>query len=465
MRNEHIITITHDNKNVRLEVNGLYLFQGYQVMEAFTIHKDECYYLFFYKEKFLTGKKTTNIKRKSTLTQVVTKGIYLSSPHPIIHSLLTLNFIKTFPTLNRTWKSINKDYNTIEAAHILTVFDSYLKRDTVISLLKEMCLQFRRDGKFLQAFRLLQLIVKKYPTNQWSQSLITHMDYQKYSLYYKSDIETLLHYDPLYSESQLYLQLQSASAFNLLQRKLRSESRHLECLALYCHRLTFDTENFEQYLTYILDLSTKFSNTETISILYSIYNQPIPFGNKEKIQKHLLSQLLINDQYEDAFSLLTQNKDKMSKSQIDLLITTFNNLDPSFTVSFKNFKSQKLINGDINQLEQLVKIIVPRLFEKYDIDYVYHWLKPLLHLPLTMNSTINRMYKIREEPDQQHFMGELYYQINQLPQAIDCFLWDLELNPINPRPIKWLTKLYHELGMVEESKSYQYLYKQVQKSS
>jgi tetratricopeptide (TPR) repeat protein len=82
-----------------------------------------------------------------------------------------------------------------------------------------------------------------------------------------------------------------------------------------------------------------------------------------------------------------------------------------------------------------------------------------------MNSTINRMYKIREEPDQQHFMGELYYQINQLPQAIDCFLWDLELNPINPRPIKWLTKLYNELGMVEESKSYQYLYKQVQKSS
>jgi tetratricopeptide (TPR) repeat protein len=465
LRNEHAITIAHDNKNVILVINSLYLFQGYQVMEAFSPLMDECYYLFFYKNKFLTGKKTTKMKRKSTLNQILTKGIYISSPNPIIQSLLTLNTIQKFPTLNKTWKGIKKDYQAVEAAHILTVFDSYLKKDTVLSPVKEMCLEFRRDGNFLQAFRLLQLILKKFPTNQWAKSLITHIDYQKYSLHYQSKIETLLDYDPLYSENQLYLQIHSDRAFHLLQKKLRSESRHHESLALYYHRLTFDTENFDQYFTYLLDLSTKFSDTENASIIYSIYRQLIPMENKEKIQKHLLSQLLMNKQYEDAFSLLTLNEEVLSISQIDLLVTTFNHLDASFIMPFEKFKSEKLIHANINQLEQLLKAILPRLFEKHDINYVYHWLKPLLNAPLLVISTIKTLYKIREEPDQQHFMGELYYQINQLPQAIDCFLWDVELNPTNPRPIKWLTKLYHEFGMVEESKSYQYLYKQVQKSS
>lgn len=458
MRNEHVITINFDIKNVMLEINGLYLFQGYQVMEAFTMHKDECYYLFFYKNKFLTGKRTTKMKRRSTLNQIITKGIYFPSPHPIIQSLLTNNSVQTFPTLNTTWKSLTKIFNEIEAAHILTVFDTYLKKDKIISLLKKICLQFRRDGNFLQAFRILQIIVKKYPTNKWANSLITHIDYQKYSLYYQSEIETLLNFDPLHSENQLYINIRTVKAFDLLQEKLRSESRTLECLALYCHQLTLDTKNFEQYFQHLLEtLATNFSEMESISILYTIYNQTIPMENKEKIHIHLLSQLVTNKQYEDAFALLTQYKKQLSNSQIDVLITILNNLDPSYSISFENFKAHNLINANINQLEQLINALIPRLFEKYDINYVYHWLKPLFHLPLIFVDIIKTMYKISEEPDQQHFMGELYYKLNQLPQAIDCFLWDGELNPTNPRPIKWLTKLYRELGMVEESKSYQYL--------
>jgi tetratricopeptide (TPR) repeat protein len=466
MRSEHVINITYDKKNVLLEIDGLYLFQGYQVMEAFTMQEDECYYLFFYKNKFLTGKRTTKIKRKSTLNQVITKGIFIPSPHPIIQSLLANNSTQTFPTLNTTWKNLNKVYNKVESAHILTVFDCYLKKDKVISLLKKICLQFRRDGKFLQAFRILQLMVDKYPTNKWAQSLITHIDYQKYSLYYQSEIETLLHYDPLYSEKQLYLQIGNGKAFDLLQEKLRSEFRNLECLALYCHQLSSDPNNFDQYFHQLLEtLSTNFSEIKSISILYTIYNHPIPMANKEKVQKQLLSQLITVKQYEDAFDLLTQNKKQLSASQIDILIIALNNLDPSYPISLEDFKVQNLINADINQLEQLMATLIPRLFEKYDISYVYPWLKPLFHLPMAYIEIIKTMYNIREEPDQQHFMGELYYQLNLLPQAIDCFLWDVELNPTNPHPIKWLTKLYRESGMEEESKSYYYLYKQVQKSS
>jgi hypothetical protein len=40
---------------------------------------------------------------------------------------------------------------------------------------------------------------------------------------------------------------------------------------------------------------------------------------------------------------------------------------------------------------------------------------------------------------------------------VECFNWELELDPTNIRSIKWLSKLYLEMGMVEESKSYQYM--------
>lgn len=466
MSKEHLININNDNKNVTLKINGLFLFQGYQVMEAYTLEMDECYYLFFYKNNFLTGKNTTQIKRKSTLHQVLTKGISIPSPHPIIQSLLANHSIQTLPTLNSTWKSLNKVYSSVEAVHILTVFDSYLKKDQVISIIKKLCLQFRRDGKFLQAFRILKLAVEKYPANKWAKSLITHGDYQKYLLLYQSNMETLLNHDPLLSENQLHLQTKKDTAFNLLQKKIRSESRYLECLALYCQRITSDTQNFEQNFTHLLEiLTSKLLEIDSRSMIYTIYHQAIPVENKEKIQKYLLTQLLAVKQYEEALDLLTQSKEPLSSNQINILISTLNHLDSSCTISFENFKTENLIYANSSQLDSLLSILLPRLFTNGDIQDVYHWLKPLFHLPSPLLETIKTMYKIREEPDQQHYMGELYYQLHQLPQAIDCFLWDVELNPSNPRPIKWLTKLYHELGMADESKSYQYLYKLIQKSS
>ncbi|MBM7663179.1 tetratricopeptide (TPR) repeat protein [Bacillus mesophilus] len=446
----------------KLKIYGLYLFQGFEVMEAYTIEDDECYYLFFYKDQFLTGKNTPKMKRKSILRDVITKGIFLPSPHPVIQSLLTINSIQTFPTIKQTWMLIKQKYEQVESAHILTLFDSYVKKETIISSLKEICLQFRRDGKFLKAFRMLHLILNKYPNNQWAQSLITHIDYQKYSLQYHSEIETLLHSDPLYAENQLYLQLSSLYDVNLLQTKLHTESRYLENLVLYCHLLTFDSENFDDHLSHLM-ITTKHLEIDTLSLLYSIHRQTKV--NQEQIQSLILSQLLEQNQIEEALLFLTETNEPFTPRQIDQLIMIVNQLKSTFILSFDQFKSQHLIHGNVHQLESLLQSLLPRLFQYHDISYIYKWFQPLFDRPLLVINHIQTMYKIREDPEQQHVMGELYYKVHQLPQALECFLWDLELNPTNPHSIKWLTKLYHELGMVEEAKSYRYLYKQVQKSS
>ncbi|WP_456277019.1 hypothetical protein [Bacillus sp. AK128] len=465
MTQEMILCTNDDHQRIMLNIQGLYQFQGYQVVEAFTVQKDECYYLFFYKNKFLTGKKTIKLKRTSTLANVLTKGIYLSSPHPIIQSLVSSHSHYSLPKINKTWKSIKKEYDPIEAAHILTIFDSYLKKETVISSLKEICLQFRRDGKFLMAFRLLQLILQKYPKNEWAQSLISHLDYQKYTFRYQSELVTLLQFDSLYVENQLYLKLDEVKSFNLLQAQLRKYSRHLESLTLYNHRLTHYTENFEEQLSDLLKYSLERPNIDLSSYLFSIYNQTKRTENKEKLQHFLLSQLINHNQYEDAFQLLTDYKNPFSETQLEFLITIVENLDSTYILPFDQFSSQNLVDANTKQLDLLLQALLPRLFKQHDINFVYQWLQPLFHIPLHMISKIKKMYSIKEDPEQQHVMGELYYEIHQIPQAIECFLWDVELNPTNPHSISWLTKLYHELGMFDESKSYQYLYKQIQKSS
>lgn len=465
MRNNTIISVKDHKQDTTLTVKELYFFQGFQVLESYTPQNDECYYLFFYKNQFLTGKNTTKIKQKSYLKQILTKGISISYPHPLLTSFLTNSSISSFPSLNTLWKNINNTFQKDEAFHILTAFDCYLKKEDILSLMKKAFLQFRRSGKFLHAYRILQMAIEKYPTNKWANSLITHMDYQKYSIRYQSEIETLLTFDPLHAENQLYLHRETDHIYNILQKKLRAESRIVECLALHCHHLSINTHSFDHLFNEInVILKSHFTKQETIEILFNLYYQQSLIDDKHKVQQLLLSHLVSAKQYKEIFTILTENKMPLSSSQTDLLVEAINHLDEE-ALSFDHFQADNLISTDVQQLEKLVVTLLPRLFKKHDIKYTYNWLKPFMHLSLPSIDTIKKMYEISEEPDKQLDMGELYYELKQLPQAIDCFLWDIEMNPTNSSPIKWLIKLYGELGMTEESKTYQYLYKEVQKSS
>ncbi|MBM7605057.1 tetratricopeptide (TPR) repeat protein [Metabacillus crassostreae] len=465
MRNNYIISVKDHKQDINLTVKGLYFFQGFQVLESYTPQNDECYYLFFYKHQFLTGKKTPKIKQKSYLKQILTKGVSISSPHPLLISFLSNKSISTFPSLNTLWKNINNSFQKDEAFHILSAFDCYLKKEDILALMKKSFLQFRRSGKFLHAYRILQLAREKYPTNKWATSLITHMDYQKYSIHYQSEIETLLTYDPLYAENQLYLHKETEHIYALLQKRLRSESRIIECLSLHCNYLSTNPQKFDDYFHDIKTiLQSNFTKQETIDILYTLYNHQSFIENKTKIQEQLLFHLKSEKLYKDIFLILTDNKVPLSLNQTDLLIEAITHLDAK-ALSFDTFLAENLTSTKNQQLEKLIVTLLPKLFEAHDIKYTYNWLKPLMHMSLPSINTIKKMYEISEEPDKQLDMGELYYELKQLPQAIDCFLWDIEMNPTNSSPIKWLIKLYGELGMTEESKTYQYLYKEIQKSS
>lgn len=454
------ITVTNDAQKLSLHIHGLYLLNGFEVMEGFTENMEECYYLFFYKNHFLTAHQTIKIKRTSTLQKVLAHGLFIPSESPLIPSLLAANSIKCL-SLPSTWKMIQKHYNNIEAAHVLTIFDTYLKKRAVLSTLEKTWSELRRDGKLLHAYRILKIARSCYPNNKWAKDLSSHLDYAKYEQYYVSDVKSLLNHDPIHAEKQLFSTFHDKTSFSILDEKLRRESRHIERIALYSTNL--NDENFMQtYQTLRTILPKHFSNQDSVSILYTIFVRSLTTLKNEQLKNNLLGLLAKTGQYQETFELLTALHIPLTNAQIDLLLAILKEID---AIEFAGFDAKLLINARTEQLQQLLTELIPRLLSHHDIQFVYQWLTPFHATSLPIMETIRHMHKINDDPDKQHQMGEMYYQMNQLEQAVDCFLWDYELHPTNPRPIKWLTKLYRELGMKEESESYMYLYKQIQKSS
>ncbi len=74
------------------------------------------------------------------------------------------------------------------------------------------------------------------------------------------------------------------------------------------------------------------------------------------------------------------------------------------------------------------------------------------------------MVALCDDPNEQLQLGEYYYQLDSFEKALDCFSWEMELNPDNPEPVRWLSKLYQKLDRPQEAKTYQNLYSTMQGS-
>ena len=58
-------------------------------------------------------------------------------------------------------------------------------------------------------------------------------------------------------------------------------------------------------------------------------------------------------------------------------------------------------------------------------------------------------------------LGQYYAEFHQYDEAIECFSWEMELNPDDPAPVSQLSKMYRHKGMTDEAAAYQQLFKQL----
>lgn len=467
MTNIPFITIQHDKLSLLLKPTGLYMYQGFQVLEAHDTIEAACYYLFFYKTAYLTGKHTTKLKRSSRLSSILQKGIYLPPTHPFVSYLLTNNRIHTFPTLNPLWEKIQKKHSPLEAANILTIFDAYMKKEKIIRAIKELALQLRREGQLFHTYQILRLLSDLYPSHKWAIEMSKNLQYQTYHTLYQSNIETLVARDPLYAEQYCYEHLDDKTCLETLHQLLKKEGRMLEQLCLYAHSLLQDSPSDD---TSYLQIASLFTANPTIErktdfLAHVAFGRSVPHT---RLWKDLLALLKDEGRYEDALVLLTKNKAPISMEKFPFLLEILTHIEPSKYVDILD-NLRLPLSDDISakQAQSFFQVVIPILLKEKGLEYTNQWLKPYYGqyptVPVLLK--IKKMAALKDDPDQMYALGELYYQMKQLNEAVECFNWELELDPTDTRSIKWLTKLYLELGMVEESKSYQYMYHNLQKGS
>ncbi|QFT91035.1 hypothetical protein FIU87_20505 [Bacillus sp. THAF10] len=459
MTNNMTITIQHEKKQLLLKPSNVYMYQGFQVVEAFNENYTECYYLFFYKTSYLTGKCTAKMKRKSKLSSILQKGIHFSPDHPLLAYLLTNNRLHTFPAFTPLWEKIQKKYSPLEASVILSIFDAFMKKEKIINVIKEFAQQYRREGKLLLTYQLLRLLTETYPTNKWAQEMSKSLQYQSYQSLYTSNPSSLLPKDPLYVEQYCYNHIEQAEYLALLQEKLQKEGRQMERLSLYSYSLTKSTpDDFDTYKQMISCFSKSTSTEEKVKFLSYILRHREEYH--EGLYRDLLGLLKQSERYEDLLILLTKNKAPISDKDLPYIQEAMQHVK---WAEHPNWLSELSFHFDADitptQVQALFQIVVPNLLTIKGLDYTEQWISPYCakYPGIPILKKIKKMASLKNDPDQMYALGEMYYEFKQLSEAVECFNWELELDPSNASSIKWLSKLYLEMGMVEESKSYQYM--------
>ncbi|MBM7618753.1 tetratricopeptide (TPR) repeat protein [Bacillus tianshenii] len=461
------INIQHDKHSLLLEPTGLYTYQGFQVLEAQNQDQTDCYYLLFYKTAYLTGKHTIKIKRSSRLSSILQKGITLPPTHPFVSYLLTHNRIHTFPALNPLWEKVQKKYSPLEAANILTIFDTYMKKEKIIKAIKELALKLRRDGQLLHTYQMLRLLSDLYPSHPWAPDMSKSLQYQSYQSLYQSNLATLAVKDPLYAEQYCYEHLEDKTCLTTLHQLMEKEGRIMELLCLYAHSLIHDSPcddlNYKQLTALITENPGLEGKTDILAHVAQARAVP-----HDRLWKDLLTLLKNEGRYEDALLLLTKNNSQISTKNFPYLLEILTHLDPSKYVNMLE-KLRLPLSDSISpkEAQSFFQVVIPILLKEKGLEYTNEWLMPyyIQYPTVPILLKIKKMAVLKDDPDQMYALGELYYQMKQLNEAVECFNWELELDPTDTRSIKWLTKLYLELGMIEESKSYQYMYHNLQKGS
>jgi tetratricopeptide (TPR) repeat protein len=452
------ITVIDNKEKSELKVTRLAVYNVCKIIEAVN-EKGECFYLFFYKDQFLTGKKAAKLKRHSHIEKVFKNGILFSSPHPLVHKLTEKYSSFTLQSFTSLWPKLEATYTPQETALIFTFFDSFIKKEKIVKIMKNSFYDYRRNGQLFLAYQIIHILKNFAPKYKWAYETANSLQFHKFMKIYEENSTVLQTKDPLYTEQFCFSHRAKDENFFILQTKLSAEKRWIDLIGLYVDHISSRQEpSLDVYQKLLSLLPLYLSEEESTTLLHDLYKKVPHF---QPLQNNLFHTFMKHHLYEEAIHLAINKNITPSEIQLQQLTNLLDN--GSITIDKLNVEKMndlpiKQLNPTI--LEKILRICVPRLLSQYDLSYVSQWLSPFYsaNLPLPILQQIHTMIEIKEDPDQQLFLGEYYYEFNQLEKAIDCFSWEMELNPTDPKPVQWLTKIYREMGMIEESKAYQQIY-------
>ncbi|GEN53654.1 hypothetical protein [Halobacillus faecis] len=447
--NPMTIHVKQPKKDLALVPSRIVFYEQMQLVETFD-DQSQCHMLFFYKQKYLTAVRTTRLKLHSYIARALKEGTAYESPHPFLQALIEMNTPLHKVSYPQLKKKIAGPYSRQEQAKVLTFFESFIPKKQLFQDMKSLFYQYRREGNMSGAYRVIRVMRDFAPNNKFVKEMANDLSYRELTNLYLEQSHTLMERDPLFKETY--------ATFEDHQRLLEQEHRWVEASS---HLLThfYNQPTLENYQLYRAYLSRHF-DCDSRTLLLEQMSQTIP--SFPSVTEDLFQHYLVKENTDAAARLYTERELMLDEEQFKQMTTLLEkNRFHEDPVNFMPFM-RRITAQHPEETRELLDAFLIRLLETMEIEQVHDSLKSFPKKSSLMRK-VERMNEIREDLDCMQELGELYYGFHQLEKSIECFQMEMELKPSTPEPLRWLSKVYADKQMMDESKAYQQLCVDVQK--
>lgn len=455
------ISIKDKKQTVKGNVIRTAIYAKSKVIEAFTADNQR-FYLIYYKNSFIYGDKLDKMEKGTFINKAFSEGIVIESPHPIL-TALTPNLSVSIPNKNKLFSQLQTHFSLQEMAYIATTLDSFFEKDQLIKIIEKIFFHYRRNGNFIKSFQIIQILSDFSPTLQSAKDRLLSQEFNSYyDFYHSSDLPSIQIKDPLFVELHCFKNRSNPNERQFLEEML-SQQDGLSVLVLWL-------ENVEK-----LQKANSIGKYTDIALHFVTMEEWILILGKAKINpfrelpdsKTLIEKMIQKEDYGRAALYLFEFIDDLPASYEAILSKIWEKSDSRFVIShLKEFITlfQQLPQAEEpKQFDQKIFQFAVILLEEHDLKSVHEKLLPIQKLlpHSEVISKINQMLEWLEDPDRMMELGDYYAEFKQFDQAIDCFSWEMELQPQDPTPVQKISKMFQHKGMVKEAAAYQKVYAQL----
>ncbi|MBT2694511.1 hypothetical protein [Bacillus sp. ISL-55] len=465
MGNELTMPTKISFKSNRVMVNGeivrAAIFARFMVAE---VQKEltEKYYLIFYKNDLIYGEQLEKIQKGSFLDKVLNEGIVLEQKHPLLPVLIPATAL-AIPAKNKLFHHLQRNYSLLEIPCIAAALDSFFSTEQLSKLIEKIFFHYRRNGSFSKAYQSVHLLSDISPSLEKISDLLHSREYSSYSSFYTtSALPAIQKKDPIFAEFRCFMNRKNPEHYQILSKILKNEERYAEGLLLWME----DERNLtSESVKSQTELALKYIPLENwiLTLSYAKIN-PYKWVPESRT---FIEELMREKQYEKAAVYLFPFIEDLPEEFHQILNEIWKQMDAEFVAShmdeFLLLHQQVAQENDPKQSEQRILQLTAKLMERYELPVVCKKLRPIQkNFPHSITlRKLNEMATLMENPDRMMELGQFYADFHQYDQAIECFFWEMELNPADPAPVRQLCKMYQHKGMVNEASAYQQIYTQL----
>lgn len=455
------ISIKNKKHAIKGQVIRASIFARSKVIEVLTADGEK-YYLIYYKNTLVFGAKLDQIEEDTFINKALLEGIVIESPNPILTALIPQQFV-SIPNKHKLFSQLQLHFSLQEVAYIATTLDSFFERAQLIEMIDKIFYHLRRNGKFMKAFQVIQILYNFAPSLKSAKERLYSHEFNPYHNFYHSlDYPSIVQKDPLFVELHCFKNRSHSNERMVLEEILCKQDSLIALLLWLEHvdRLQ-NPQTIEKYTDIAMGLVTM---EEWMLILGQLDINPFRVLPDSKV---ILEKMIKEENYEQAASSLFKFVHDLPSSYDAILEIIWERCDANFVLShldeFAPLLDHLSHTENSKQLEDKIFQLAVNMLNEHDISDVHNKLLAIekLYPESEVLRKINEMFELVEDPDRMMDLGDYYAEFKQFDKAIDCFQWEMELQPKNPSPVRKISKMYQNKGLPKEAVAYQKIYNQL----